>query len=138
MRKIIICVLISLILVIVTSCTHKVKSTDVIIEVGNSSKFTEEEIMEAIVCVKDNFSFPASTLTKIWYDEETSNSYVEDYLKANDNLEAKNIIIILSDFYVDDSGNNPVLTPNTLYEDVMWILIRDTETSHWEIKEYGY
>lgn len=138
MRKIIIGVFIGLILVNVTSYTKKVTSEDITIEVGTSSKFTEDEIRKAIACVKDNFGFPASTLTKIWYDEETSNAYVEGYLKSNDSVEGKNIIIILSDFYVDNSGDNPVLNRDTLYESMMWILIRDTETSNWEIKDHGY
>lgn len=117
------------------SCQKEVVKEPVII-VGESDIFTEEEISEAINCVVDNFEFPASTLKKVWYDEEWAKKFEEDYIPT-DTLE-ENIIILLSNIYVDDSGENPVLGPDTLYENYNWILSRDDKDSAWEIVNQGY
>ena len=107
-----------------------------------TNKFTIEEITKAIDCVKQNFSFPACTLTKLWYDEEKSNSFTQDYLKYGkgsvNGAQAENVIVILSNFDVDSSGDNPVLNPNSTYTEYRWILIRDSKTSNWEIDDCGY
>lgn len=111
-------------------------------EIGDSERFSEKEIAEAIKLVEDEFSFPATTLTKVWYDEEKSDKFASQYLEGgrgsvNDAV-FENLIVILSNFDVDDSGDNPVLNRDSTYEDYMWILIRDDKTSPWEIDDWGY
>lgn len=111
MRKIIICFCIVIIMFSVAACKNGTID-NVVIEVGESNKFTKEDITKAIDCVKQNFSFPACTLTKLWYDEEKSNSFTQDYLEYGkgsvNSVQAENVIIILSNFDVDASGDNPV------------------------------
>ena len=51
---------------------------------------------------------------------------------------AENVIVLLSDFDVDGSGDNPVLEPNTTYTDYQWTLIRDNEKDNWKIDGSGY
>lgn len=139
MKKIIISVCIVLITISLVACKQ---NDNVVVDVGESTKFTDEEIKKAIDCVKNNFDFPASTLTKVWYDEEKSNSSTKDYLEYGRGLEngviPENVIVLLSNFDVDGSGNNPVLEPNSTYTDYNWILIRDSKTSDWKVDDWGY
>lgn len=125
-----------LLLFSLVACKQGNTTNDLIRDIGRSSKFTEKEITEAIDSVIDNFSFLASTLTKVWYDEEKSNSYIISYLK--DGIKSENIIVLLSNFDVDGSGDNPVLNSNSTYTDYQWILIRDNSTSDWRIDDWGY
>lgn len=108
----------------------------------NVSKFSKEEIAEAIKAVEDNFNFPASTLTKVWYDEEKAEtmrkSYLENGRGSVNGVKAENVIVLLSNFEVDDSGDNPVLNPDSTYENYQWILIRDSKESDWKIDDWGY
>ena len=142
MKKIIIlfCCLLSVFSLV--SCNKGSSSNDILIEVSKSTKFSKDEIENAIKTVKSNFSFPGATLTKIWYDEEKSNSLVDGYLENGNGLtngvKAENVIILLSNFDVDGSGDNPVLNPNTTYSDYQWILIRDSKNNVWKIDDFGY
>ena len=127
---------------LVTCNKQKEISDDIIIDVSESSKFTKDEINNAIDLVKNKFSFPASKLTKIWYDEETSNYLIDGYLEHGNGsvnlVSEEDIIILLSNFYVDDSGDNPVLNSNFTYTDYKWILIRESKTKDWKIDDLGF
>lgn len=142
MKKLIISLGLILAILSLVACKQEKISNDIKIDISKSTKFSEAEINEAIDCVKNNFSFPASTLTKIWYDEEKSNYLVETYLKNGqgsvNGVSPENVIILLSNFDVDGSGDNLVLEPNSTYTDYQWILKRDNETSAWEIDDCGY
>ena len=76
------------------------------------------------------------------YDEEKSNYLVDSYLEygrgSTNGVKAENVIVLLSNFDVDDSGDNYVLTPNSTYSDYSWTLIRDSKSSAWRIDESGY
>jgi beta-lactamase regulating signal transducer with metallopeptidase domain len=112
------------------------------INIGDSIKFTKEEIGEAIELVKNDFDFPASTLTKIWYKEEESDKFSKLYLDYGrgsvNGAESENVIVLLSNFDVDDSGEDSSLNPNSTYENFQWILIRSDDNSDWEIDDRGY
>lgn len=118
-----------------TSCDNKTAQTQTITSV-ESSKFTEEEISDAINYVIDNFNFPACTLEDVWYDEKWQDDFNIGYIP--DGITEDNVIIILSNFYVDESGDNPVLTPGMLYEKYSWILIRNSKNEDWELFDVGY
>ena len=142
MKKFIISLCLILSIFSLVACNQEKISKDIKIDISKSTKFSKVEINDAINCVKNNFSFPASTLTKIWYDEEKSNYLVDVYLKYGqgsvNGVSSKNVIILLTNFDVDGSGDNPVLEPNSTYTDYQWVLIRDNETSDWEIDGCGY
>ncbi len=112
------------------------------INIGDSIKFTKEEIGEAIELVKNDFDFSASTLTKIWYKEEESDKFSKLYLDYGrgsvNGAESENVIVLLSNFDVDDSGEDSSLNPNSTYENFQWILIRSDDSSDWEIDDRGY
>jgi len=105
-------------------------------------KFTEQEIEQAIKIVENDFAFPAASLTKVWYEEKESNKLSKLYLESGrgsvNGTEPGNVIVLLSNFDVDDSGDNPVLNPSSTYENYQWILIRDDQTSDWKIDDWGY
>ena len=137
MKKIIIlfCCLLSVFSLV--ACNKGSVSNDILIEVSKSTKFSKDEIENAIQNVKSNFSFPGATLTKIWYDEEKSNYLIDTYLEngrgLTNGVKEENVIILLSNFDVDGSGDNPVLNPNTTYSDYQWILIRDSKNKNFHV-----
>lgn len=114
-------------------CNQNNKPTNIKIDIGESTKFSKEEIDNAVDCLKRSFDFEACTLTKIYYNEEISNTAVEDYLQFGNGsvnkVKAENVIVLLSDFDVDNSGDNPVLNPGESYTNYNWILIRDDKNS---------
>ncbi|MBP1919268.1 DUF4829 domain-containing protein [Youngiibacter multivorans] len=116
--------------------------SEITIEAGKSLKFSEEEVTEAINLVKTEFHFPSANLTKLIYDEETSERLIKGYMENGkgsvNGVDPKNVIILLSEFHVDGSGKNPVLNPNSTYTDYQWILIRQSENSDWIIDDQGY
>lgn len=143
--KIAIFILVIVIVFIVISTIKQGGITDnVVVNIGDSSKFTEEEINKAVDCVISNFEYgyPGCTLTKIWYDEEKSNSSVEGYLQygrgAKNGVNPENVIILLSNFDVDDSGDILPLNPNSTYTNYNWILIRSSKRSKWRLDDRGY
>ena len=123
-------------------CNQNNKSNNIKLDIGESTKFSKEEIDNAVDCLKRSFDFEACTLTKIYYNEEISNTAVEDYLQFGNGsvnkVKAENVIILLSDFDVDNSGDNPVLNPGETYTNYNWILIRDDKNSDWKVDDCGF
>ena len=123
-------------------CNQNNKPTNIKVDIGESTKFSKEEIDNAVDCLKRSFDFEACTLTKIYYNEEISNTAVEDYLQFGNGsvnkVKAENVIVLLSDFDVDNSGDNPVLNPGETYTNYNWILIRDDKNSNWKVADWGF
>ena len=126
MKKIVIYLSMILMIFLLVGCNQNNKPTDIKLDIG-------EEIDNAVDCLKRSFDFEACTLTKIYYNEEISNTAVEDYLQFGNGsvnkVKAENVIVLLSDFDVDNSGDNPVLNPGESYTNYNWILIRDDKNS---------
>lgn len=129
MKKIIILLCILLLVFSLVSCKQK------------SPEFSEKEIESAIEVVKNDFDFPASTLTEVWYDEEKADTMRKGYLEngrgSENKIKAENVIVLLSNFDVGDSVGGG-LNPNSTYTDFNWILIRDDKVSDWKIDDKGY
>ncbi|CCQ93816.1 conserved hypothetical protein [[Clostridium] ultunense Esp] len=141
MKKIIVSLFAILLVFSLVACNQKSTNEELTIDIGDSDKFNREEINNAIKIVKDNFAFPASTLTKIWYDEEESDRNIKFYLEngkgEGTGVKPEDIIVLLSNFDVDDSEDNPVFSPGS-YENYQWLLIRDNKDSEWMIDDQGY
>lgn len=109
-----------------------------------SDKFSEAEIRDAMYCVMDKFedAFKGCELTKLWYDEEKSNSQIESYMSGGhgsfNGVSKDNVIVLLSEFDVDSSGGDGSLNPNSTYNNWMWILIRDSSKGEWQVDDWGY
>lgn len=119
----------------------KNKNDKIEIEIGDSDKFSQEEIESAAKTVKDNFSFPGAKLLKVRYDEKESDKNVDSYMSNGKglikNINPDDVIVIFTDFEVDKSEDNPVLSPGK-YENYSWILIRDKDKKMWTIDDQGY
>ena len=142
MKKIAIYLSMILIIFSLAGCNQNNESSDINVDIGESTKFSKEEINNAVDCLKISFDFEACTLTKIYYNEEISNTAVEDYLQFGNGsvnkVKAENVIVLLSDFDVDNSGDNPVLNPGETYTNYNWILIRDDKNSDWKVDDCGF
>ena len=142
MKKIVIYLSMILMIFSLVGCNQNNKPTDIKVDIGESTKFSKEEIDNAVDCLKRSFDFEACTLTKIYYNEEISNTAVEDYLQFGNGsvnkVKAENVIVLLSDFDVNNSGDNPVLNPGETYTNYNWILIRDDKNSDWKVDDCGF
>ena len=142
MKKIVIYLSMILMIFLLVGCNQNNKLTNIKIDIGESTKFSKEEIDNAVDCLKRSFDFEACTLTKIYYNEEISNTAVEDYLQFGNGsvnkVKAENVIVLLSDFDVDNSDDNPVLNPGESYTNYNWILIRDDKNSDWKVDDCGF
>lgn len=142
MKKIVIYLSMILMIFLLVGCNQNNKPTNIKLDIGESTKFSKEEIDNAVDCLKRSFDFEACTLTKIYYNEEISNTAVEDYLQFGNGsvnkVKAENVIVLLSDFDVDNSGDNPVLNPGETYTNYNWILIRDDKNSDWKVDDCGF
>ena len=142
MKKIVIYLSMILMIFLLVGCNQNNKPTNIKVDIGESTKFSKEEIDNAVDCLKRSFDFEACTLTKIYYNEEISNTAVEDYLQFGNGsvnkVKAENVIVLLSDFDVDNSGDNPVLNPGETYTNYNWILIRDDKNSDWKVDDCGF
>jgi len=119
------------------------KTSNVEIEIGDSEKFTKEEIEEAIDCAKKKFvDFEGCELLQLWYDETKSDSFAEGYMtggRGSDNgVSTENVIVLLSNFKVDSSGGDGSFNPDSTYTNWNWILIRDNKTAKWKVDDWGY
>ncbi len=143
MKKIIIPLFLLLVLLSLTIYKHSDKTSQAPIIIGASSKFTQEELNSAVQSVKQRFKdFEGCKLTKLWYDEEKSNRFIEGYLQhgkgSTNGVTASNVVVLLSDFDVDSSGGDGSLNPNSTYTDWKWILIRDDGDKPWRVDDWGY
>lgn len=127
-----------MILFSLTGCKGKTDG-DIIIDKGDSTKFSEEEIDSAIKVVRDNFSFPGSELKAVRYDEAKSEDAIKDFMKygggKGTDIDPNNIIVLFSEF--DVTGKNPVLSKGE-YKDYSWTLVRPDKDGEWKIEDQGY
>ena len=99
--------------------------------------YTAQEIEDAKQIVRDQFTetFTGCTLTDLWYDEEISRKQADEWAEQ---YEAKDALVLLSNFDVDASGGDGSLNPNSTYTDWNWILVRNSDSEAWTLKTWGY
>lgn len=103
------------------------KTNNVQVSVEQSTKFSEEEINEAIVTVKKKFKeFRGCELTELWYSE------------SSNGMKDENTMILLSNFKVNSSGGDGSFEPNSTQSDWKWILRRDSKNDNWRVDAWGY
>lgn len=143
MKRVVSSLCLILVMFSLAACKQVGKTNNAMVSIGKSNKFSEKEINNAINCVKKKFKyFKGCNLTKLWYDEEKSNNFIEGYMKGGrgsiNGVKAENVIVLLSNFDVDASGGDGSLNPNSTYHNWNWILIRNSKTSNWRIDDWGY
>ncbi len=119
------------------------KTNNVQVSIGESTKFTEKEIDEAIGSVKKKFmSFQGCKLTELWYSESKSDRLIKDYLQygkgSSNGIKEENVMVLLSNFEVNSSGGDGSFEPNSTQSDWQWILIRDSKSDRWRVDDWGY
>lgn len=142
MRKLVMYICLILTVICLGGCGNNKATDNVEIKISESQYYSEDEIQEAINLVKKKFNFTDCTLTKLWYEEEKAEQMKEGYIHygkgLNNGIKAENVIVIFSEFKVDESGKNPVLSPGATYSDYSWTLIRSNKNSQWAIDDQGY
>jgi len=129
-----------------SSCTNPGTVNNAVVEYGNSILYDETEISSAIDTVLFKFKdFKGCDLIKLWYDEERSDAIIkQDMISGGENtiknsgMTPENIMILFSDFYIDASGGDGSFNPDSIYNDWMWILLRDSADEKWMIADWGY
>ncbi|NLC66880.1 MAG: DUF4829 domain-containing protein [Clostridium sp.] len=121
------------------SCEKENLDSELLIKVSDSSKFTDEEIDDAINTVIDNFVFPEFDTNQIIYDEEKSDIFIIEYLShgkgSTKDIDPSNIIVLLSDFDVETSAENPILNEDKDISDFSWVLVREDKAAEWKIMD---
>lgn len=142
MNKILKYSLLVIFVITVVGCTRSVEISNTSIEISQSTKFNEDTISDAINKLQSEFDLKGATLLRVKYDEVKSNNAIKDYIMYGNGMESKaeaeNTIVLFTDFYVDDSGSNPVLESDFTYTNYSWLLTRDDSDSDWEIEEGGF
>ncbi|WP_040196404.1 hypothetical protein [Candidatus Soleaferrea massiliensis] len=123
----IIAIMFALIMCLTLVACNAGKTDQVSVSIGTSSKFSLEDIENAVQRVKEKFKdFEDCELLELWYDETADTST------------SKNSMVLLSNFKVGPSGGNGSLEPNSTYTEWQWILIRDNTSDNWLVKDWGY
>lgn len=127
-----------LVVIWLTACFTKPGSVEnVKIDLGTSSKFSQDELESAADSVLKKFpDFEDCILTDLWYDEEVSNREVATFHKTKD--DPNNSIILLSNFDVGPGGYDGGFSPNSTYPDWKWTLTRNGVDGKWEVIGWGY
>ena len=79
-----------------------------------------------------NRHFEGCTLLTIVYDESITGEKAD---RESEKYET-DVIILLTDFTVDDSGGAPGLTPGMTYRNYEWTLVKTL--FGWKLKDWGY
>lgn len=123
-------------LTFLTACGSSASKVDnVEINIGESVKFSKEEIEKAVdvvvnVFLKDSEHIELHSLS---YDEEYSDFQLENY---REDVDPNNIIVLSSDFYVDSKAGG-AWNPDSDYN-WMFILSRNDKNSDWILDDWGY
>lgn len=104
-------------------------------QIFGAQSYTEQEIGQAMDVVVKAFKKDAKgcKLEAIRYDEEFNKKYASGWKLQYD---VKDVIVLLSEFTVDETGGDGSFSPNSRYSEWQWILAR-TEGG-WEILTSGY
>lgn len=105
-------------------------------QIGQSVRFTAEEIENAMETAERHFKkeFQGCTLFLITYDEAFSDKHAAEWAE---NYGAEEAIVLTSRFFVDGSGGDGSLNPESYYDNWQWILTR-SRGGEWQLKTWGY
>ncbi len=121
-----------------SACKSQGVSDSASVAAAASFTFSQEEVQQAVSCVKEEFTqFSGCELTNLWYDEEDVSFYRDRYV-ADKEIDPENVLILLSDFKVLKDSGDGVFTAGTVYRDWQWILTRENEKEPWQVSDWGY
>ncbi|PSL41054.1 uncharacterized protein DUF4829 [Planomicrobium soli] len=143
MKKVLVVLCLVVVLLAGVFYSQSGKATDVQVNLGESVKFSDEELTNAAKAVKKKVrGFKSIELEELWYTEEESDRVVEDYLKygkgSTNGIKEENVIVLVSNLKTDAKGGDGSFEPDFLYTDWNWILIRDDSSGKWRVDDWGY
>lgn len=139
--------IISLLLLVMCICgmsgCEKGSVSDVKIDYGNSSIYSEEDMSAAVETIKDEFStWKGCELQSISYssDDECNPeniAWLNELAKAEHlSEEFTQCIMFETDFHSPENGDG-ALNPDADYKDYQWWLAR-TDNGEWKLLSWGY
>lgn len=124
----------SVFILVLWACGGNVRNVN--IKEVDSDLYSTDDIHSAIDVITDDFDreWNGRTLKQIYYagDEVT-----KEYQEWTERYDKDEVIVLLSSFYVNSSGGDGSLNPNSTYNDWNWILVRDSE-GNWQHVDHGY
>ncbi len=108
----------------------------VMIEDWTSDIYTDKEIREAmdVVVRYFHYEFDNCALTRLAYAGDDTQSTAAEWARQ---YGKDQVIILVSDFTVEDGGGDGSLTPGKEYTNWQWILARN-EGERWQHMDHGY
>jgi len=108
----------------------------VTLEVGESARYSEEEIRSAMYVVHDFFRKEMSgcELLTLTYDEVFSQKRAAGW---EEHYKAEQAMVLTSSFYVRPGGGDGSLEQNETYENWQWVLTR-SGPDKWKLQNWGY
>lgn len=102
--------------------------------IGKCELYSEKQIADAMDEVEAFFrkEYDGCKLLRLEYDEEKTR---KEAYAWSENYGA-DAIVLVSDFYVDDSGRTVTLEPDETYRNYEWILTRTL--FGWKLETWGY
>ncbi|WP_142828013.1 DUF4829 domain-containing protein [Planococcus soli] len=142
MKKILFVLCLVLVLIASVFYSQSGKATDVQVNLGESVKFSNEELTNAAIAVKKEVrNFKGVELKELWFTEEESDRVVKDYMKyghgSSNGIKKENVIVLASNLKTDAKGGDSGFEPDFLYTDWNWILIRDDRSGKWRVDDWG-
>ena len=109
--------------------------SEVVRSIGKCKRFRESQISAAMDLVERQFKaeYDGCKLLNLRYDEDDTIDVADGWAEQ---YGVEDVIILKSDFYVDDSGRTPTLNPNSTYKNWSWILVKTT--FGWDLRDCGY
>ncbi|MDR2686718.1 MAG: hypothetical protein LBB75_03125 [Oscillospiraceae bacterium] len=140
MMKKIFAILLALALSLSLAACGKTKGAK--ITLGQSSRFTREELQAAADCVLARFrkDYDGCTLKRVYYDEAKSIKLAARYIDQPQygiyGKDPDDIVVLFSDFRTDDTISS--FEPNADYDGWSFYLIRGGKGQPWEEYTHGY
>ena len=115
-----------------SACGGRVNGVNLV--VGNSVRFQEGEIRDAMELVLEQFrsGFKGCKLTEVVYDEALSDRSADGWAEQ---YGADAAMVLTSTFEVGPQSDGSLM-PNSTYTNWQWILVWDAD--NWILKTWGY
>lgn len=144
MRKAVIIICLFAMLLSWTGCGSRGGKVDTVdTNIGESEKFSKQEIEAGLACVKSEFKaekkYEGCELIRLWYDEEINRtrtlSYMSDGNGYDNGVKEENVMILMSDFKAVE-GNDSFEKGEECFN-WYWVLNRDSEAGKWRVDVAG-
>ena len=133
MKKFLPLILIFILIFSLTACGNTI---GVVTPRYTSDIHSEEDIETAIKVATYYFikEFEGCQLLTITYGGDDMLENHKDFTESGD---IKDVIVLVSDFYVSPNGGDGSLNQNDIYTNWKWIIVKDSN-GNWVHKDHGY